>query len=276
MVCRLSILAGRDSDWWLLLRMLAISGNNMSIDHHYFHIDHIVQLSYDTNIMTPSYPSTRHWPESMSVHRDDHYHRDPDFFVGKDVVITEKLDGGLTQFADGNVYARSSGAPTTAGWFSYVKSVTLPKLYNVNPKYQPIGEDLYGVHSIVYDPLPDTFFLFHVLERADQNIGTANTDGDFFWSWTGVDLFARGHELRTVPLLFEGEFGSTAEITKWFFDEIKKPSLYGPVREGFVMRIADEIPFSEFGMNTCKFVRANHVQTDEHWTRNWKPAKIAK
>ena len=234
------------------------------------------QLPYDESAMIPSYPSTRHWPESLSVHRDDHYHRDPGFFVGKRVVITEKLDGGITQFADGKVYARSSIAPTSQGWFSYVKSVTLPKLYYMDPAYQLIGEDLFGVHSIEYDELPDSFFLFHVLVRDRQNIGTENTDGDRFMSWDFVDLMAHAKELRTVPKLFEGEFGSTDEITKWFFDEIKKPSALGPVREGFVMRIADEFPFSEFGLNNCKFVRANHVQTDEHWSRHWKPARIAK
>lgn len=226
--------------------------------------------------MIPSYPSTRHWPQSLSVHRDDHYHRDPGHFVGKRVVITEKLDGGITQFADGKVYARASSAPTSAGWFDYVKSVTLPKLIGVSPKYQAIGEDLYGVHSIEYDPLPDTFYLFHVLDRAYPNIGTENTEGDIFWSWEGVDLFAHAYELRIVPKLFEGEFKSIDEITKWFFDHINERSELGPVREGFVMRIADEFPFEKFGQNMCKFVRANHVQTDEHWTKNWKPAKISK
>lgn len=227
-------------------------------------------------IMIPSYPSTRHWPESMSVHRDDHYHRDPAHFVGKHVVITEKLDGGITQFAEGKVYARSSGAPTSAGWFDYVKSVTLPKLYDVESCLQPIGEDLYGVHSIEYDPLPDTFFLFHVLERVKDHVGTENTDGDMFWSWGEVNWFAFAYDLQTVPVLFTGEFDSVDAITKWFFDNIDKPSVLGPVREGFVMRIADGFSYQDFGLNTCKFVRANHVQTDQHWTKTWKPARIKK
>jgi hypothetical protein len=210
----------------------------------------------------------------MSVHRDDHYHREPDFFVGKDVVITEKLDGAITQFAAGKVYARSSIAPTSQPWFSYVKSVTLPKLYHIKHNLQIIGEDLYGVHSIEYDALPDSFFMFHVLERAEENIGTENTDGDVFVPWGVVELFAREWDLQTVPVLFQGQFNSVDEITKWFFDHIGEPSEYGPTREGFVMRIANAFPFSEFGRNTCKFVRANHVQTDEHWTKHWKPANI--
>lgn len=224
--------------------------------------------------MIPSYQHTWHWPTSLTKHRDDHYHRDPAFFVGRDVVITEKMDGGLTQFAGSKVYARSSSMPTSAGWFDYVKSVTLPKLYALPPHLMPIGEDLYGVHSIEYDALPDTFFLFHVLDRHADNIGTENTAGDEFWAWNAVEVFADMYGLRTVPVRFKGRFDSMDAITNWFMAEIGKPSAYGPSCEGFVMRSADHFAFEDFCTNMCKFVRANHVQTDEHWTRNWQPAKL--
>lgn len=45
-------------------------------------------------------------------------------------------------------------------------------------------------------------------------------------------------------------------------------------REGIVMRITDSFPIIEFPRCVCKYVRANHVQTDEHWTKNWKKAKL--
>ncbi len=226
--------------------------------------------------MIPSYPHTPHWPKSLSVHRDDSYHCDPSFFVGKPVVITEKMDGGITQIAEHRVYARSSNAPTAQPWFSYVKSVTLPKLYNVPPHLLIIGEDLYGVHSIIYDPLPDTFFLFHVLDREIGNINSDRTENDRYWSWNAVSNFARQFGLNTVPVLFEGEFETEDEVSKWFFDHIEQKSAYGPVCEGFVMRTAAGFAFKDFGTNVCKFVRANHVQTNEHWTKNWQPAQLRK
>src|SRR5580704_13086614 len=114
--------------------------------------------------MVPSYLHTLHWQSSLSVHRDDHYHPDCSYFLGRDVVITEKLDGGLTWLSNGHVYARSAEQPTREPWFDYVKGRTLPKLYALPPTLCVVGEDLYGVHSIEYDPLPDTFFLFHVLD----------------------------------------------------------------------------------------------------------------
>lgn len=225
--------------------------------------------------MIPNYPSTRHWPASLSVHRD-HYHSDPAFFLNKPVIITEKLDGGITQIASGKVYARASSTPTRASWFNYMKTNTLPKLYGVSDNLQVIGEDLYGVHSIEYDALPDSFFLFHVLDRQAENIGTAETEGDRFWAWSEVEQFAHGYGLRHAPVLHEGIFTSIDEITTWFMAHIEEPSVLGPVCEGFVMRLAFDFPYECFDLAMCKFVRANHVQTTEHWTRKWKPARIAR
>ncbi len=226
--------------------------------------------------MTPSYPSTYHWPQSLSVHRDDRYHEDATFFLDRDVVITEKMDGGVSTICDGSVYARSSDIPTNLPWFSYMKGRTVPKFYGVDPTICAIGEDLYGIHSIEYDPLPDTFFLFHVLDRLIDNIETPNTVGDVFRSWSDVEDFARQHDVLTVPVLYRGRFTKLSEITEFFMDNVKRPSIYGPIREGFVIRDADSFSFDDFALHTAKFVRKNHVQTDEHWTRHWRPARLIK
>jgi hypothetical protein len=50
--------------------------------------------------------------------------------------------------------------------------------------------------------------------------------------------------------------------------------VYGDTREGVVIRNAGEFPVDEFSNNVCKWVRPNHVQTDEHWTKNWKKATL--
>jgi hypothetical protein len=210
------------------------------------------------------------------VHRDDHYHIDPGFFLGRDVVITEKLDGGIAAINADRVYARSSGAPTNQPWFAYMKGRTVPKFYGLPPSVCVYGEDLYGVHSIEYDPLPDTFFLFHVLERMVENIETPNTHRDCFWSWNAAEEFARQYSVNTVPVLHRGRFEKISEITEYFMDNIGSPSIYGPSREGFVMRVIESFPFDEFEFHVCKFVRKNHVQTDKHWTKHWKPARLLK
>lgn len=52
------------------------------------------------------------------------------------------------------------------------------------------------------------------------------------------------------------------------------PVMYGDTKEGVVMRIADEFSVDEFPKYVCKYVRANHVQTDKHWTKHWKKAQL--
>lgn len=222
------------------------------------------------------YPHSPHWPDSLTVHRDDHYHENATWFLDREVVITEKLDGGLSTITTGTVYARSSFLPTGQPWFSYMKGRTLPKLYGIPETICAIGEDLYGIHSIEYDPLPDTFFLFHVLERDPANVNQNGTAGDRFESWDRVESFAKEYDLRTVPVLFRGTFKKISEVTEFFMDNIAKPSIYGPSREGFVIRGAEGFAFADFETHVAKFVRAHHVQTDQHWTRNWKPARLLK
>ena len=52
--------------------------------------------------------------------------------------------------------------------------------------------------------------------------------------------------------------------------------MLGGEREGVVLRLACGFPALEFPNNACKSVRPGHVQTEEHWTRNWRPCRIAR
>ena len=53
-----------------------------------------------------------------------------------------------------------------------------------------------------------------------------------------------------------------------------EPSVLGGEREGVVLRLAQGFSVADFQNNVCKSVRFGHVQTDEHWTRKWKPCRI--
>ena len=130
------------------------------------------------------------------------------------------------------------------------------------------GEDIYGVHSIEYHPVEeqDTFRLFASRLTVDER--------DIFSSWTGVEKYAENYKMNTVPVVFRGTFKTLDEITEFFTEERKKPSAIGPEAEGFVMRFEETFEAVDFPKAVCKFVRANHVQTDEHWTRNWQKCEI--
>lgn len=203
------------------------------------------------------YGRTFHWPYSKCIHADDKIHMNPQIFIGENVVITEKLDGGNTLLHDGKVYARSTGQEATQAWFGFVKKYHAWKTIGV--PYDFFGEDIAAKHSIEYNiSEDDTYRLFAV-----RNIS------DMFESWDMVELIAEEYGFKTVPVLFKGKFHSIDEINDWFETELIKPSLFGQEREGFVMRFAKEFPADELGTYVAKYVRPNHVTTDEFWTKNW-------
>ena len=211
------------------------------------------------------YPSTPYWPWSPSIGRGDTVHSNPARFVGESVVVTEKLDGGNTLLHAGEVYARSVSAPSDGKWMAMVKK---HHAWKVNePGAYLYGEDIYGVHSIVYEPVAEheTFHAF------------ALRDGDgAFVAFKELEAYAERLEIPVVPVLFRGLFRSVAELRAFVEHVHGEPSVLGGEREGVVLRLARRFPAAEFQDNVCKSVRAGHVQTDEHWTRNWKPCRIAR
>ena len=186
-------------------------------------------------------------------------------FVGEPVVVTEKLDGGCTLLHQGAVYARSVDMPSNAKWMAMVKKHHAWKV--TEPSVFLYGEDIYGVHSIEYGPVPEdqTFYAFGLRD-----------DHDRFASFGDLEDFARKREIPVVPVLFDGVFDSEADLRGFLEEAHREPSALGGEREGVVIRLARSFPASEFSRSVCKSVRAGHVQTDEHWTRNWRPCRIAR
>ena len=214
--------------------------------------------------MNRKYPRTPYWPHSPAVGREDGVHPDPNRFVGVPVVVTEKLDGSNVLLHGGKAYGRSVSTPSEAKWMAMVKK---HHAWKVNgPDVYLYGEDIYGVHSIAYAPVPEnrTFYAFALRDGS----------GDFA-SFADLEVYAERHGIPLVPVLFKGVFGSVAELRAFLERAHAESSILGGDREGAVVRLADGFPEALFPLNMCKSVRAGHVQADEHWTRNWKPCKIA-
>ena len=210
------------------------------------------------------YPRTPYWPYSLSIGREDGLHPEPHRFVGVPVVVTEKLDGSNTLLHARKVYGRSLSTPSNAKWMAMVKKHHAWKV--TEPDVHLYGEDIYGVHSIAYGPVPEdrTFYAF------------ALRDGDgAFAPFARLETYAEQHGIPVVPVLFRGYFRSVAEIRAFVERAHGECSELGGEREGVVLRLARGFPESEFQGSVCKSVRAEHVQSDEHWTRNWRPCRIA-
>lgn len=214
-------------------------------------------------IAPPKYPRTWHWPTSPGVQNDDKVHRFPQCFIGREVTITEKADGGCTILNQGEAWSRASGAPATEGWFAMVRKWHSWKTFNLPSTDAIYGEDLYGRHAILYSiPENETFRPFHYLEN-----GIFLHPDDMISKVTSLGM-------KPVHECFRGIFNSEKELTSWLSENIKTKDSLGSDREGFVIRICNSFDFFDFSNNVCKYVRANHVQSDAHWRYNWQPNKL--
>ena len=220
------------------------------------------------------YPRTYHLPFSPGATSDDKK-LDGNWFAnykGKEVVITEKLDGENTLMTRYNVFARSHGAPTRSPWSENLwgHDGLYWKVQNlIAPSEEVFGENLYGEHSIHYDNLPCYFHMFAVCGFAEEN-----SPASYWYSWKAVEEMSQILDIPTVPVLWRGVFNDEVDLEAKVNELMLEPSTYGKTKEGVVMRVIEQFPLSEFSNCVCKWVRPNHVQTDEHWTRNWKKATL--
>jgi hypothetical protein len=190
------------------------------------------------------------------------------------MVETEKFDGQGGCFNEYGVFARSHGAPSELPWDRTLRQKwSLIKNDLKDFGIEMFGENMYAVHSIEYLRLEHDFYCFAI--RKD----------DMWLSWEEVEYFSEMFDFPTVPLIrkFEVEptWKSIEDCQRDVEIECAKPSILGSIdyhtkewctKEGVVFRNADEYHVNNFVQNVFKWVRPGHVKTDEHWTRNWRPA----
>jgi hypothetical protein len=174
-------------------------------------------------------------------------------FGGKEVVITEKMDGeNTTIYSTGACHARSldSGRHLSR---DYVKSkareiacVGFPDGWCI------MGENLYAKHSIEYDLLPDYFVIFGV---ADEH--------NYARPWDEVEEWANLLEVPHAPVVWRGVWDTATVMNLYPFKSMLSST--GPA-EGYVVRDAGAFPMSQFDKHVAKFVRGGHVQPNAvHW-----------
>lgn len=203
------------------------------------------------------YPRTAHLPFSASITDDDILGKQFAFFNGGvEAVVTEKMDGENTTFTRERYHARSIDS-----MYHPSRSVAA-KLHGeiswkIPENHRIILENCYGEHSIAYRELPS--FLLGIAVVKEMGDG----EGMFLpWDET-LDVFQE-LGITPVPVLYRGEvtLGSLRDIFT---------SLDYSRQEGIVVRSAGSFLESDFSFNVGKAVRPGHVQTDEHWLRNWTP-----
>jgi hypothetical protein len=169
-------------------------------------------------------------------------------FIGKEVVVTEKLDGEGTNLYNDHMHARSldSGDHESRHW---VKMFHAGFAHLIPEGYRMCGENVFAKHSIYYQELTSYFYLFSVWN--DENICL---------SWDETVELASRLGIETVPVLYRGIFDE--ELIKKLYT---KQSLFGGEQEGYVVRLAGSFHYDDFEFSLAKFVREKHVQTNKHW-----------
>lgn len=208
------------------------------------------------------YPRTRHLPWSPGATSDDKVHEDVErWFAGREVVVTEKVDGENTTFyADGFCHARSldSAHHPSRAW---VKAVAAQVAAELPTGWRVCGENVYARHSIGYDELPSYFLVFGVYD--DQNRCL---------SWDATVEWATLLGLALVPVLYRGPWSEPRIRAAW-----SGTSAFGQEGEGYVVRLAAAFDYDTFETATAKYVREHHVQTDTHWMQaEVVPNKLAR
>jgi len=107
-------------------------------------------------------------------------------------------------------------------------------------------------------------------------------------SWDEVKWYAEFFDYPVVPEIGRHfpEAVTKDLIANVVIDESAQPTAFGSVqydinkvlqpcsREGIVTRNVEEYHVDDFKQNVFKYVRKDHVATDEHWSRNWKRASL--
>lgn len=195
------------------------------------------------------YQRTFHMPWSPGIHDDDKALPDMSKYVGKRVVVTEKLDGENTSMYSDYIHARSidSGSHPSRSW---VKNLWSQISMDIPEGWRVVAENVYAVHSIRYNNLESFVYGLSVWNEVNVCL-----------SWDETKEWLELLGLKHPRVLYDG-----------IYDEVAIRKLYDEKTmwdksEGYVLRIADSFPYGAFKDSVCKYVRSHHVQTNKHWMR---------
>jgi hypothetical protein len=197
--------------------------------------------------MLVKYPKTMHLPWSPGLQNDDRVITTLDHFAGEEVVVTEKMDGENTTLYSDHIHARSLDGRhhPSRDWVKGFHGSIRHRI----PSYLRIcGENMYAQHSIIYDTLKSYFLGFNIWER--------NT----CLGWDDTQMLFEDLGVTSVPTLFRGTW---EDFVGWQHNLLENWDTGS--FEGYVVRVTRTFSLDEFQQVVAKYVRKNHVQTDQHW-----------
>ncbi len=237
--------------------------------------------------LLPLYWNNKHTLAKKRIEKDDTGLESLETFVGIPLVITRKMDGSncmLVSDVENPVRARNGTEPLE----------TMKPLYREGGLYweqevhqklperlQVFGEWLYAKHSIHYGcecnkKCEDVGIALSDLtgiedERAFfQVFGVYDTKLNIWLSWEETEKIASVLGFPTTPVLYKESkddaptFTDEREAINKLIEYAREVIKNGG--EGIVVRSKFPYHYGQFSTKLGKYVRENHVKTDEHWS----------
>lgn len=203
------------------------------------------------------YPKTYHLPWSGGVQSDDKIIPELGCFEGREVVVSEKLDGENTNMYRKYMHARSidSAFNFTRSWATNMHATICQQIPD---DIHLSGENMWGAHSLPYPDgvLEGYFYLFSVWKHSGSDVICLSYEDTTDW--------ANKLDLPMPKVLYRGVFDEKK------LKEIAK-SVNTDICEGYVVRLTDSFYRNDMKTSVAKFVRKGHVQPNsDHWLKNVK------
>ena len=196
------------------------------------------------------YPKTFHFPWSPGTSSADRILESTQQFQGKEVVLTEKLDGENTSMYRDHFHARSLDSRNHPSR-NLVKGLWGGIAHLIPQGWRICGENMFAKHSIFYDRLTAYFYVFAVYN-----------EHNFCLSWPDTVQMASDLGLEVVPVEFVGLW-SKEKFSR--LNPLTEASAFGDTKEGYVIRTVEGFGYNDFQNHVGKWVRPHHVQTDQLW-----------
>lgn len=210
------------------------------------------------------YPRTPHLPYSESVSSDDIW---SDInFEGKEVVVTEKMDGECTTMYHDHIHARSMSSVHHPSR-SWVKQLHSTIKNDIPEGIRICGENVFAYHSILYFDLPSYFMCYGIYNSCNMCI-----------SWDDTQEICELLGLDTVPVIYRGIYDAKLIKKIWtgkgkyrtFTTSVENPQtiedFLPTIAEGYVIRVSESFHYDDFQKYVAKYVRKNHVRPNQgHW-----------
>ena len=197
-----------------------------------------------------------HLPNSPGLTRDDKKIQDLTMLVAMGpVMFMEKLDGSNICIGKDYLHARSHNGPPTHPSFDYLKQIAPGIQSQIPTGWSLYFEYCYAVHALVYPEMKNCLHL----------IGIKDEISNTYMDWKTVSWVAAALELTTVPVLLVDGTPNIKSIQDTATKLAGLRSLYGPQKEGIVVRTTEAYKTGVSDRVIAKYVRAGHVLTNEHW-----------